>query len=56
MLGVDRRAGASKQTLYSWFENRTGPLTALIQRNADGAMERARAAMTSDDSSLSLSG
>lgn len=35
MLGVARRAGASKATLYSWFGNRDGLLTAMIRRSAD---------------------
>lgn len=35
MLAIARRAGASKETLYSWFGNRDGLFTALIERSAD---------------------
>lgn len=35
MLAIARRAGASKETLYSWFGNRVGLFTALIERSAD---------------------
>ncbi len=45
MLSVARRAGASKETLYSWFGNRDGLLRALIERNADGSAERVEAAL-----------
>lgn len=45
MLGVAQRAGASKETLYSWFDSREGLLTALIERNADGAADRVREAL-----------
>ncbi|MFV0307319.1 MAG: TetR/AcrR family transcriptional regulator [Desertimonas sp.] len=45
MLGVARRAGASKETLYSWFGNRDGLLAALIERNADGAADKVRTAL-----------
>ncbi|NND73389.1 MAG: TetR/AcrR family transcriptional regulator [Ilumatobacter sp.] len=44
MLGIARRAGASKETLYSWFGNRDGLFAAMIARNADraaGAVQRA---------------
>lgn len=47
MLAVARRAGASKETLYSWFGNRDGLLRALIERNADGSAERVAAALGS---------
>ena len=49
MLGVARRAGASKETLYSWFGSRDGLLTSLIRRNADGAAAGVRAALAADD-------
>jgi len=45
MLAVAKRAGASKETLYSWFGNRDGLLRALIERNADGSAERIQAAL-----------
>ena len=52
MLSVARRAGASKETLYSWFGNRDGLLRALIERNADTSAERVAAALgsTTDES------
>lgn len=37
MLGIARRAGASKETLYSWFGNKDGLLRALIEREANAA-------------------
>lgn len=49
MLGVARRAGASKETLYSWFGDRDGLLTALIERNGDLAAARVRAALGGHD-------
>jgi len=45
MLGVAKRAGASKETLYSWFGNRHGLLATLIARNADRTAERVAAAL-----------
>ena len=45
MLAVAKRANASKETLYSWFGNKDGVLTALIERNADRTMERIKTAM-----------
>ena len=47
MLSVAKRAGASKETLYSWFGNRDGLLRALIERNADTSAERVAAALGS---------
>lgn len=35
MLAVARRANASKETLYSWFGDKTGLFEAVIQRNAE---------------------
>ena len=40
MLAIARRAGASKETLYSWFGNRDGLLSAMIESNADATAER----------------
>ena len=49
MLGVARRAGASKETLYAWFGDRDGLLTALIERNADEAVVGVRGALDRPD-------
>lgn len=35
MLEVARRVSASKETLYAWFENKSGLFQAVIRRNAD---------------------
>lgn len=48
MLGVARRAGASKETLYAWFGDRHGLVTALIRRNADDAAAGVETALTGD--------
>ncbi len=48
MLGVARRAGASKETLYAWFGSRDGLLRAMIETNADGSAERVAAALDDD--------
>ncbi|MEO1056211.1 MAG: TetR/AcrR family transcriptional regulator [Actinomycetota bacterium] len=40
MLAIARRAGASKETLYSWFENKSGLFSALITANADSSAEQ----------------
>ena len=45
MLGIARRAGASKETLYSWFGNREGLFEALIQGGADATAARVSAAI-----------
>ena len=45
MSKVAERAGASKETLYSWFASREGLLEALIRRNADATADRVRAAL-----------
>lgn len=47
MLGIARRAGASKETLYTWFGNRAGLFSAMIQQNADASAERVQAALAS---------
>ena len=49
MLGVARRAGASKETLYAWFGDRDGLLAALIERNADQAISGVRDALDRPD-------
>ncbi len=48
MASIARRAGASKETLYNWFGNRTGLFTALIEANADGSATRVSAALADD--------
>lgn len=48
MLAVAKRAGASKETLYSWFGGRDGLLTAVVRRNADRSAEAIRAALGED--------
>lgn len=45
MLGIAERAGASKETLYSWFGSRLGLLQAMIEENADAAASRVRDAL-----------
>lgn len=45
MLSVASRAGASKETLYAWFDSREGLLTALVERNADGTVSHVRSAL-----------
>jgi AcrR family transcriptional regulator len=49
MLAVANRAGASKETLYAWFGNRDGLLTALVERNADASARRVAQALDGDD-------
>lgn len=40
MQHVARRAGASKETLYSWFGGKEGLLAAVVSTNAQAAAER----------------
>ena len=47
MLGVARRASASKQTLYAWFGDRDGLFAALIARNADASATQVSRALES---------
>lgn len=49
MLGIASRAGASKETLYSWFGSRDGLFTAMIEQNADNSAERVQAALAGDE-------
>ena len=49
MLSIARRAGASKETLYSWFGNRDGLLSAMIVSNADATAERIAKALAGED-------
>ena len=48
MLAVARAAGASKETLYSWFGSKEGLFAALIERNAKQTNERVSAALATD--------
>lgn len=45
MLGIASRAGASKETLYSWFGSKEGLFAALIKANADQSAERVERAL-----------
>lgn len=49
MLSIARRAGASKETLYSWFGSRDGLLSAMIVSNADATAERVSTALDGND-------
>ncbi len=49
MLGIASRAGASKETLYSWFGSREGLFAALIRENADRSAQRIESALQGDD-------
>lgn len=48
MLAIASRAGASKETLYSWFGDRAGLFAALINDNADASAARVKAALDGD--------
>ena len=48
MLGIASRAGASKETLYSWFGSREGLFAALINAEADASAERIQHALDGD--------
>ena len=45
MLSIARRAGASKETLYAWFDGKAGLIGELIATNADGAAARIQTAL-----------
>ncbi len=45
MLAVASRAGASKETLYSWFGSKDGLFAAAIKRNADRSAVRVKEAL-----------
>lgn len=49
MLAIARRAGASKETLYSWFGNREGLFRAMITENADATSDGVRRALSDDN-------
>lgn len=48
MLSIAKRAGASKETLYSWFGNREGLFAELIERNADRSATAIDAALSDE--------
>ena len=48
MQAIATRAGASKETLYAWFGDRDGLITALIERNADVSATRLRQILATD--------
>lgn len=52
MASIAKRAGASKETLYSWFENRDGLVAALIRHNADTSAARVQEALAGGEASL----
>ena len=52
MASIAKRAGASKETLYSWFENRDGLVAALIRHNADVSAERVHEALAGGEATL----
>lgn len=49
MLGVARRAGASKETLYSWFGSKQGLFAALVRTQAEQTARGVAAALDGDD-------
>jgi AcrR family transcriptional regulator len=55
MLDVARRAGSSKESLYSWFGSREGMIAEVIRRQAAGPNARvAQALDTADDHRAAL--
>lgn len=48
MLSIASRAGASKETLYSWFGNREGLFAELIEHNADRSAAAIDAALSDE--------
>lgn len=48
MLGIARRAGASKETLYNWFGSKEGLFGELITRNADASAAAIESALGAD--------
>lgn len=48
MAGIAQRAGASKETLYSWFTNREGLFHELIERDSAQAAEQTESVLSSD--------
>lgn len=52
MAQIAARAGASKETLYAWFGDKSGLIQALIESNADLAVRVPEPESVSEDSSL----
>ncbi len=48
MGAVAERSGASKETLYAWFGDKTGLFAALVQRNAEEGARTVQAALASE--------
>ena len=48
MSAIARRAGASKETLYSWFGDKPGLFAGLIERQAENTNTRVEAALAHD--------
>jgi AcrR family transcriptional regulator len=48
MLAVARRAGASKETLYSWFGDKRGLFAALVRRQSEQANAGVAEALAAD--------
>ena len=49
MSAIAGRAGASKETLYTWFGDRAGLLAALVRRNAEATNRAVEQALHGDD-------
>lgn len=49
MLGIARRAGASKETLYAWFGSKQGLFSALVRRQAAATASGITGALDADD-------
>ena len=49
MTGVARRAGSSKESLYSWFGSKEGMVAAVIRRESASTNERVEAALRRPD-------
>ena len=55
MLGIAKRAEASKETLYAWFGNKEGLFSTLIKHQAETTVERVKGALeTSADPRTTL--
>jgi AcrR family transcriptional regulator len=49
MLGIARRARASKETLYAWFGNKEGLFVALVRQQSLATNQQIEAALGGDD-------
>jgi len=54
MEAIARRARASKETLYAWFENKERLLNTLIASRIDGMVSRVAAAAEKDSSRANM--